>query len=106
MDDSMTKYWAGRTSLIGRRLLHEILTIQPVIAGWSSPVARQAHNLKVVGSNPTPATNFVYVTGRPLSPSGLLAFVASDRMPARWPCRSIDRLLRPSSSVTGVNTTR
>ena len=27
-----------------------------IIAGWSSPVARQAHNLKVVGSNPTPAT--------------------------------------------------
>jgi hypothetical protein len=27
-------------------------------AGWSSPVARQAHNLKVVGSNPTPATKF------------------------------------------------
>src|SRR5262249_18479194 len=25
-------------------------------AGWSSPVARQAHNLKVVGSNPTPPT--------------------------------------------------
>src|SRR5216683_1590063 len=29
---------------------------RPTIAGWSSPVARQAHNLKVVGSNPTPAT--------------------------------------------------
>ena len=28
-------------------------------AGWSSPVARQAHNLKVVGSNPTPATNYI-----------------------------------------------
>jgi hypothetical protein len=28
------------------------------IAGWSSPVARQAHNLKVTGSNPVPATNF------------------------------------------------
>ena len=27
-----------------------------LIAGWSSLVARQAHNLKVVGSNPTPAT--------------------------------------------------
>src|SRR5712692_7461189 len=27
-----------------------------MIARWSSPVARQAHNLKVVGSNPTPAT--------------------------------------------------
>ena len=24
-------------------------------AGWSSPVARQAHNLKVAGSNPAPA---------------------------------------------------
>jgi hypothetical protein len=31
--------------------------IQRLNAGWSSPVARQAHNLKVVGSNPTPATN-------------------------------------------------
>ncbi len=29
-----------------------------MIAGWSSPVARQAHNLKVAGSNPAPATNF------------------------------------------------
>ncbi len=27
-----------------------------VDAGWSSPVARQAHNLKVAGSNPAPAT--------------------------------------------------
>ena len=27
-------------------------------AGWSSPVARQAHNLKVAGSNPAPATKF------------------------------------------------
>ena len=26
-------------------------------AGWSSQVARQAHNLKVIGSNPIPATN-------------------------------------------------
>ncbi|WP_210167015.1 hypothetical protein, partial [Rhizobium acidisoli] len=24
--------------------------------GWSSPVARQAHNLKAAGSNPAPAT--------------------------------------------------
>jgi hypothetical protein len=28
----------------------------PLPAGWSSPVARQAHNLKVAGSNPAPAT--------------------------------------------------
>ena len=29
-----------------------------MFAGWSSPVARQAHNLKAAGSNPAPATNF------------------------------------------------
>ncbi len=27
-------------------------------AGWSSPEARRAHNPKVVGSNPTPATKY------------------------------------------------
>ena len=31
--------------------------LQRFNAGWSSPVARQAHNLKVIGSNPIPATN-------------------------------------------------
>src|ERR1700733_11997139 len=31
---------------------------QRFIAGWSSPVARQAHNLKVIGSNPIPATKY------------------------------------------------
>ena len=29
------------------------------IAGWSSLVARQAHNLKVLGSNPSPATKLI-----------------------------------------------
>ena len=28
-------------------------------AGWSSPVARWAHNPKVAGSNPAPATNLL-----------------------------------------------
>jgi hypothetical protein len=40
-----------------------------LIAGWSSLVARQAHNLKVVGSNPTPATKFFV----PIELSGLRA---------------------------------
>src|SRR5438128_624708 len=35
------------------RLRFVVATID---AGWSSPVARQAHNLKVIGSNPIPAT--------------------------------------------------
>ena len=41
----------------------------PSPAGWSSPVARQAHNLKVAGSNPAPATKITqvsqYLMGRP-----------------------------------------
>ena len=32
----------------------------PKIAGWSSLVARQAHNLKVLGSNPSPATKKIH----------------------------------------------
>ena len=47
-----------RTSLMAGRLLHDPSKNQRLGAGWSSPVARQAHNLKVVGSNPTPATKF------------------------------------------------
>ena len=33
----------------------------PIDAGWSSLVARRAHNPKVVGSNPAPAT----ILGKP-----------------------------------------
>jgi predicted benzoate:H+ symporter BenE len=29
------------------------------VAGWSSPVARRAHNPKAAGSNPAPATNLI-----------------------------------------------
>ena len=40
-----------------------------LIAGWSSPVARQAHNLKAAGSNPAPATKslhqYIKGIGRP-----------------------------------------
>ncbi len=30
-----------------------------ISAGWSSQVAREAHNLEVAGSNPVPATCFL-----------------------------------------------
>ena len=49
-----------------------------VDAGWSSPVARQAHNLKVISSNLVPATKiptlYQYLTQSParLTPAGLL----------------------------------
>ena len=48
-------------------------------AGWSSPVARQAHNLKVIGSNPIPAPIGPQIDGAPRStaPSrGPFPFVA------------------------------
>ena len=37
-------------------IIYEHLLKRKYIAGWSSPVARRAHNPKVVGSNPAPAT--------------------------------------------------
>ena len=45
-----------------KRILKELKNLTNLktefnIAGWSSLVARQAHNLKVGGSNPSPATN-------------------------------------------------
>ena len=49
----------NKTSSLSSRYTHSALVTQNnqrPVAGWSSPVARQAHNLKVVGSNPTPAT--------------------------------------------------
>jgi hypothetical protein len=63
----MTRDGAARSTgrTLHRRLLKpasprqaHYLTKQyaPKDAGWSSPVARQAHNLKVAGSNPAPAT--------------------------------------------------
>jgi hypothetical protein len=33
------------------------------VAGWSSPVAREAHNLEVAGSNPVPAISSFLVNG-------------------------------------------
>jgi hypothetical protein len=56
------KKMTGRSFHSGWRLLHngprEAKPAFQFIAGWSSPVARQAHNLKVKGSNPFPATKF------------------------------------------------
>ncbi len=38
-------------------LMYNLYCVNFIIAGWSSPVARRAHNPKVAGSNPVPATN-------------------------------------------------
>ena len=54
-------------------------------AGWSSPVARQAHNLKVAGSNPAPATNTI--TNQPPNTAG----GPSDLFLFKRPYRSLNR---------------
>ncbi len=41
----------------------ESLILLFIIAGWSSLVARRAHNPKVVGSNPAPAIISKYLFG-------------------------------------------
>ena len=46
-------------SFSGIFLKRKTYHIQHNIAGWSSLEARRAHNPKVIGSNPVPATQFV-----------------------------------------------
>ncbi len=75
-------YCASRPGRVGRRqarqdhaMIHHSLshdhdtarrpTAAGQDAGWSSPVARQAHNLKAAGSNPAPATNTTTHTPTP-----------------------------------------
>ena len=61
-------------------------------AGWSSPVARQAHNLKVAGSNPAPATSFTCTSRSSCTrpPGRVLALWPSARIAARSPAH-LDR---------------
>jgi hypothetical protein len=62
-------------SLTGTRVPIEVSLRWDLGAGWSSPVARQAHNLKVTGSNPVPAT---ILMEQPLPPlRAALSFVPS-----------------------------
>jgi hypothetical protein len=59
-------YCVLRRGRVGRRQARQTARHSPQTppnnstpAGWSSPVARQAHNLKVAGSNPAPATKSI-----------------------------------------------
>ena len=73
-----------------------------VVAGWSSPVARQAHNLKVAGSNPAPATNISSgsLVDRPLpQEAGLFCFVLPT--PFRGRGSAISPIIRTSVLLYG-----
>jgi len=49
-------HWGSIQSLMMTRSLSASGFETNTVAGWSSLVAREAHNLEVVGSNPAPAT--------------------------------------------------
>ena len=64
-------YFVLRHGRVGRC---RALKLQFTDAGWSSLVARQAHNLKVAGSNPAPATKLTsFQNNTPLSWRGIKA---------------------------------
>ena len=50
-------------------------------AGWSSSVARWAHNPEVVGSNPAPATNVIQKSTLPQGAFLVFAMFAEVRLP-------------------------
>ena len=52
---------------------------KPPNAGWSSPVARQAHNLKVTGSNPVPATKSDKIKKASINPIGALIVLKNQK---------------------------
>src|ERR671935_2067648 len=55
-----------------------------VVAGWSSLVARQAHNLKVAGSNPAPATRSLAARARFRKGSRLVRVQAMSFQRVAW----------------------
>jgi hypothetical protein len=65
---------AKRKIKVGRGLrgLNKNTKMRPAMtdAGWSSLVARRAHNPKVVGSNPAPATKLIVKSDYLDPPSG------------------------------------
>jgi hypothetical protein len=58
-------------------------------AGWSSPVARQAHNLKAAGSNPAPATKLLQVSTQKALAEMPRAFLCAEK--GRHKTRDADR---------------
>src|SRR5476651_1172197 len=68
-------------------------------AGWSSPVARQAHNLKVVGSNPAPATTTAELAS--VADKAALLWAAFLLPPFDSKPSSTIRQISPTSSIVG-----
>ena len=71
----------------GRRFKSGFWDSKHTGAGWSSLVARRAHNPKVVGSNPAPATNLLkdwYIVGTLKVVGSLFTFTAPATNSLNW----------------------
>ena len=56
------RFFAGYTCILMRcKVVLRLAVKGTYCAGWSSLVARRAHNPEVIGSNPVPATNKIAV---------------------------------------------
>ena len=97
---SSPRFTAARATDVPRALYNRARGVynpkSSIVAGWSSPVARRAHNPKVAGSNPAPATK---PSGAPVrAPFLFLASTGSSGAPrARRARRRVSRP-RPSGS--------
>ena len=69
------------------------------IAGWSSLVARQAHNLKVAGSNPAPATTFRFLKVSVAQPFAVRVVISGHA--AFKPCVPKNRVRRVPKTEAG-----
>jgi hypothetical protein len=105
-------YCVLRRGRVGRRQVFQPIRF-PLDAGWSSPVARQAHNLKAAGSNPAPATtDSCLVFGARRTPVlGAFLRVAEESSTRAGPGFSAispySSARRPScASASGINTIR
>ena len=102
-------YCVLRRGRVGRRQVFQqpqMINQNRTTAGWSSPVARQAHNLKVTGSNPVPATriarqlrrlagflltepSFQKSTGSTVEARGRVVLRGSRQPPRHCHCRAV-----------------
>ena len=81
--------------------------VRPDIAGWSSLVARRAHNPEVVGSNPAPATINLMQTSNfhllvcffriAIVPTSLMQRFGAASLAIGWVNVSLPQLVRMSS---------
>ena len=101
-------YCVSRHGRVGRRQVFQSMPqlTTTTNAGWSSPVARQAHNLKVIGSNPIPATTFTERTYPAVSTADssrflpLFAFWAKLSIATMSPLSTTERFLLSLPGVT------